>query len=45
MSGFGFIMTMFVIWFWLNPDRAGAWAAKAKRAFLDACPSEEQSDG
>lgn len=35
MNGFGFIMTFAVIWFWLNPDRAGVWAAKAKRAFLN----------
>nr|WP_268899066.1 hypothetical protein [Brucella pseudintermedia] len=40
MNGFGFIMTLFVIWFWLNPDSAGKWAAKAKRAFVEASNAE-----
>jgi|GEM_PF-5903947 hypothetical protein len=42
MNGFGFVMTLFVIWFWLNPDRAGKWAAKATRAFLEVSQSGDK---
>lgn len=40
MSGFGFIMSFFVIWFWLSPDAVGKWAAKVKRAFQEASHAE-----
>jgi len=40
MNGFEFLMTFFVIWFWFNPDRAGVWYAKAKRAFQEASHGE-----
>lgn len=36
MNGFAFLMTLFVIWFWFNPESAGKWMAKAKKAFQEA---------
>jgi len=33
MEIMGFTIFSAIIWFWFNPDRAGAWLAKAKLGF------------